>query len=129
MDACVARGLLQRARESGDWEREQLLSELSSLGVNHEWLWMLDPRKGPVLSDDDYVAAVRLRLGAGGPADAVPCGCCNQALLGPSGGHALLCARGPSTRGHNAVRDELSLLIPQRSWSPPGSYLHVLDCA
>eukprot|EP00973_Karenia_brevis_P003231 444819-Karenia_brevis.AAC.1 len=31
----------------------------------------------------------------------------DRALLGPSGFHALLCARGPSTRGHNAVRDEL----------------------
>ena len=37
----------------------------------------------------------------------VACACCGDALLGPTGFHALLCARGPSTRGHNAVRDVL----------------------
>ena len=56
---------------------------------------------------EDYVAAVRLRLGSGGPSEAVPCACCGNALLGSSGLHALLCARGPSTRGHNAVRNAL----------------------
>jgi hypothetical protein len=107
MDACAARGLLERARQSGDWERELLLRELSSPDVSHEWLWRIDAHKGPALSPDDYAAAVRLRLGSGGPAEAVPCACCSNALLGPSGLHAMLCARGPSTRGHNAVRDEL----------------------
>ena len=28
-------------------------------------------------------------------------------MLGPAGTHGLLCARGPSTHGHNAVRNEL----------------------
>ena len=107
MDACTARGLLQRARQSDDRDREWLLAELVSPHVNHEWLWRLDPNKGPCLAADDYVAAVRLRLGAGGPSEAVPCASCGDALLGPSGLHAMLCARGPSTRGHNAVRDEL----------------------
>ncbi len=107
MDACVARGLLQRARQAEDREREWLLKELASQHVNHEWLWRIDPNKGPALAPDDYVAAVRLRLGAGGRSESVPCACCSSALLAPSGLHALLCARGPSTRGHNAVRDEL----------------------
>ena len=35
------------------------------------------------------------------------CASCNDALLSPSGLHSLLCARAASTRGHNAVRDEL----------------------
>ena len=56
------------------------------------------------------MAAVRLRLGAGGPSEAVPCASCGDALLGPSGLHAMLCARGPSTRGHNAVRDTVHAL-------------------
>jgi hypothetical protein len=75
--------------------------------VSHEWLWSLHPDKGDALSPEDYVAAVRLRLGCAGPADAVPCACCGNAVLGSSGLHALLCARGPSTQGHNAIRDEL----------------------
>lgn len=124
MDACAARGLLQRARSSGDWEREWLLAELTSPHVNHEWMWRIDPNKGSALSADDYMAAVRIRLGAGGPTEAVPCACCGDALLGPSGLHALLCARGPSTRGHNAVRDQLfavaSSLDSTSELEPPG---------
>ena len=106
-DACVAQGLLSRVRAAGDWEREHLLAELSSPDVSHEWLWSLHPDKGDALSPDDYIAATRLRLGCAGPADAVPCACCGNAVLGTSGLHALLCARGPSTQGHNAIRDEL----------------------
>ena len=106
-DACVARGLLSRVRAAGDWYREHLLAELCSPDVSHEWLWSLHPDKGDALSPDDYVAAARLRLGAAGPTEAVPCACCGNAVIGPTGLHALLCARGPSTRGHNAIRDEL----------------------
>jgi len=107
MDACAARGLLQQARASDDWDRQWLLAELVSPDVSHEWLWRLDHHKGPALDPADYVAAVRLRLGSGGPAEAIPCSCCGDALLGTSGLHAFLCARGQSTRGHNAVRDAL----------------------
>ena len=107
MDACVARGLLASIRQAGDWEREHLLAELASPDVNHEWLWRIDPNKGSALHPDEYAAAVRLRLGAAGPSEVVTCANCGDALLGPSGFHCLLCARGPSTRGHNAVRDEL----------------------
>jgi len=106
-DACVVRGLLATIRESGDWERELLLAELSSPEVSHEWLWRIDPNKGSSLDAPDYIAAVRLRMGGGGLSELVPCAGCGNALLGPSGFHALLCARGPSTRGHNAVRDVL----------------------
>ena len=106
-DACVARGLLRRVRAAGDWDREHLLAELCSPDVSHEWLWSLHQEKGDALSPDDYVAAARLRLGAAGPAEAMPCACCGNAVIGPTGLHALLCARGPSTRGHNAIRDEL----------------------
>ncbi len=107
VDACAARGLLDRARRAGDWERELLLAELVSPNVSHEWLWSLDAHKGDALAVDDYVAAVRLRLGAAGPPEEVPCANCGNNLLGPVGTHALLCAPGPSTRGHNAVRNEL----------------------
>ena len=32
MDTCTARGLLMRARQAGDWEREWLLAELATSG-------------------------------------------------------------------------------------------------
>ena len=35
------------------------------------------------------------------------CGNCGKAVVGCAGGHALLCAKGESTRGHNDIRDEL----------------------
>ena len=35
------------------------------------------------------------------------CANCGQSVLGPSGSHALLCARGPCNRGHNEVRDKI----------------------
>ncbi|CAK0866521.1 unnamed protein product [Prorocentrum cordatum] len=106
-DATVAHGLLAKMREAGDWEREQLPSELSHPDGSHEWLWAVGPNKGKTLSKDDFVTAVRLRLGAAGPDDFAPCGNCGDGVIGPVGTHGLLCACGPSARGHNAVRDEL----------------------
>ena len=123
-DASVAVGLMQRARAAGDWEREQLLSEVSSPEVCHEWLWALDSNKGPTLSSADFVSAVRLRLGAAGPAEDTPCACCGRAFLGPAATHVFLCARAPSTRGHNAVRDVLydvaSSIDPTTEKEPTG---------
>ena len=106
-DACVAQGLLSRAIASGDTDRVNLLRELSCTDCNHEWLWGISKHKGKTLSNEDFATAVRIRLGTGGPEDEVICANCGEAILGPAGTHGLLCARGPSTRGHNAVRDVL----------------------
>ena len=59
------------------------------------------------MSNEDFALAARIRLGAGGPGDDVICASCGEAALGPAGTYGLLCARGPSTRGHDEVRDEL----------------------
>ena len=123
-DAHAARGLVQRATAAGDWDRVQLLTELTSPGVSHEWLWGVDANKGPALEPEDFVPAVRLRLGSAGPSEEVLCAACGQCYLGPSCSHALLCAKGPSTRGHNAVRDTLhniaSSLDPTTELEPRG---------
>ena len=50
------------------------------------------------------MAAVRLRLGASFADQALPCRVC-RGVLDPDGCHALCCAPGESTRGHNEVRD------------------------
>ena len=63
--------------------------------------------KTKVMSHEEYVEAVRLRLGCGGPEEPSTCGNCGQGTIGCNGGHALLCCKGESTRGHNAIRDEL----------------------
>eukprot|EP00973_Karenia_brevis_P045594 6314365-Karenia_brevis.AAC.1 len=91
-------------RASGQREDEQRVRDLCHPECSHDWLWPRDAAAGPVMSHADYVTAVRLRLGCAGDEPAV-CGCCGQALLHTHAGHALCCAKGPSTRGHNAVRD------------------------
>ena len=46
-------------------------------------------------------------VSAGGAGEGVICADCGKAPLGPVAMHALLCACGPSTRGHNCVRGVL----------------------
>ena len=113
-DRCVAAGLVERMRSQERWDDLHRLEDLSSLSVNHEWLWAVHKHKTSRLeADDEFVAAVRLRLGCAGPVEPVQCRCCGTATLGCSGIHGLLCAPGESTRGHNAIRDELhSMAIP-----------------
>ena len=82
------------------------LHELQDETTNSEWLWSLDPRSPNSLEPDAYVAAVRLRLGAGFALAPLPCRAC-KGVLGPTGSHALCCAPGESTKGHNDVRDAL----------------------
>ena len=109
VDAGLAEGLASRLCTAERWSDARRLRDISDPECNHEWLWAVDPNKGKTLSADDYVHAVRLRLGAAGPDEPTQCANCGG-LLGPSGAHSLLCARGPSTRGHNAVRDDLHRL-------------------
>ena len=106
-DAALACGLVERARASGAWDTEQRLFELSDTKCSHEWLWNVSPHKGKTMSNSEYFMAVRLRLGCAGPDEPMACSNCDGGILERSGRHCLLCARGPSTRGHNAVRDEL----------------------
>ena len=106
-DDCVAAGLLESLRIAHRWTDVRRIQEISDDNCSHEWLWALDPNKGPVLSHTEYLNAVRLRLGAGGLDDPVVCGNCDSATLDPSAAHALCCARGPSTTGHYQVRDKL----------------------
>ena len=52
------------------------IEELSHPDQDHSWLWMLCKNKGPTLSEQDYVEALRIRLGIAGPAEAVPSRLC-----------------------------------------------------
>ena len=51
----------------------QRLAELSDDTVNSEWLWAFDPAQPSSVEPDAYVAAVRLRLGAGFAEEPLPC--------------------------------------------------------
>ena len=63
------------------------------------------PGAGGLLEPDEYATAVRHRLGADHVDETILCCSCGRALLDTSGAHALSCAPGASTRGHNDVRD------------------------
>jgi hypothetical protein len=93
-------------RSAGDWEGVHLLADLRHSGTDHSWLWVLAAADATVLRPTEFVTAVRLRLGAAildGPGECARCG----AVLDPECRHALRCAPGPATRGHNRLRDTL----------------------
>ena len=93
-------------RQAGDWEGVRLWEDLCDSHTDHRWLWVLAAPDSTILSPSKFVDAVRLRLGAditGGPSTCARCG----GDLDAQCRHALRCAPGPATRGHNRVRDTL----------------------
>ena len=89
------------------WDDVRRVNELRDNSVSHEWLWAIGRDAPGELPADEFITAVRLRLGADHADESVPCRSCGRALLCPKAYHALCCACGPSTRGHNEVRDVL----------------------
>ena len=87
------------------------MKDLSDASVNHEWLYSLAPTSRHTLEPDVYVDAVRLRLGAAGGLP-TECRVCGRTVV-IDGAHALCCASGPGTRGHNEARDLLLALARQ----------------
>lgn len=104
------------------------LKELQDDTVSSDWLWALDPRADTVLEPDAYVAAARLRLGAGFATEALPCRAC-VGMLDADGLHALCCARGESTRGHNDVRDAVFDLVRMADATAEKEVLGLLETA
>ena len=92
------------AQDLPAWHR---LSELADPECDHTWLWNLSKHRGPVLQPAEYVEAVRVRLGAAGPSEPVPCRRCGRELLDSAGSHAHCCSLAEATRGHHAVARQL----------------------
>ena len=116
VDSCVAQGLIDKFTAEERWSDLDRIADLSERNANHEWLWSIHPHKTKRMTDVECVAAIRLRLGCGGPDEPAICGRCGTSILGTNGVHALCCARGESVRGHHAVRDELHhIAIPVHS--------------
>jgi hypothetical protein len=104
------------------------LQDLRDDTVSSEWLWAVDPRAPAALEPDAYVAAVRLRVGAGFATEPMPCRAC-RGTLDPGGCHALCCAPGESTRGHNDVRDSLFDLARLADGTAEREVLGLLEAA
>ena len=107
VDQCVVHGLRLEHNSAESWTDVRRLDELGDKSCNHDWLWALCPQHGPTLQTEEFVEAVRLRLGAGGPTEPVPCRLCKDGVLDSGGSHALQCSLAEATRGHNAVKNEL----------------------
>ena len=90
------------------------------------------------MAPHEWTTAVRLRLGANMIPTARVCGACGEQALDTQCYHAMCCAQGDSTRGHNLVRDvmaeafaladpttdkEVSGLIPSRPDLRPADIL------
>ena len=106
LDDQRAKALSDAAATDGRDHDARRVRDLCDETVNHEWLWSLAPTSRHTLEPDVYVDAVRLRLGAAhGPSHGICLVCGRKGAVG--GQHALCCAPGPSTRGHNDLRDRL----------------------
>jgi hypothetical protein len=105
--------LTDKTISEADHERLLRLQDLADRGTCHDWIWAINPAHGRVLSPNEYITAVRLRLGI--PASSFvghrKCAECaadvTAQTLGP---HALLCGRGVRIVGHNHLRDHLLTL-------------------
>eukprot|EP00973_Karenia_brevis_P013112 1778773-Karenia_brevis.AAC.1 len=69
-DRCVAQGLHDRWTRDCRWNDIRRLTDLCDRNADHDWLWAVHHKKNRKLEDAEFVAAVRLRLGCGGPEEA-----------------------------------------------------------
>ena len=94
IDVHLERVLLERMQMEGGQEDVKRIRDLQHKENDHGWMWALSGHKGPTLCNDEYIDAVKLRLGTAGPLDPVPCAYCGVELLDSGGQHSTCCARG-----------------------------------
>ena len=138
LDAEKVDRLSEHLLESHLWSAARRIRELRDPGANHDWLWGLHRAHGNCMPQEEYLAAVRLRVGAHFTEEPVVCGACGKAVMDRCGAHALCCASAESTVGHYKVRDsvhelvaladpsaetEVEGLIPSRPYRRPADFL------
>ena len=76
--------------------------------TNHAWLWNISDIHGGAITDQkEFVEAVRVRLGCGGPREPTICETCGVQMMDGTGKHASVCCIGEATRGHNRCVETL----------------------
>ena len=87
------------------------LRDLGAPGTRHDWLWAVHPAFGDVLSPQEYLDCLRIRLGASdvarddGRAHMVGCASCGAGVDARLFfAHASCCARAASTVGHTHLK-------------------------
>ena len=98
--------LAARLQAASDWCSVRQLSDLRDPGTDHSWIWLSASASGFALLPLEFCTAIRMRIGASMIAQASPCACCNG-VVDSRCHHALRCAPGESTRGHNWVAGSL----------------------
>jgi hypothetical protein len=107
VDAAKMARLLRIFEDNGMIEDTLRVNDLRDQHQEHSWIWALNPVNDPVLPEADWLRAMRLRLGCMQVSTDILCAKCGERVLDKCAYHALCCARGESTRGHNRVRDVL----------------------
>ena len=98
--------VMKECADSGDWPSVRQLQDLRDPATDHTWLWMLATPAGREVPAREFSLAARLRIGADVVEQGAKCACCGGPL-DRRGRHALRCAPGESTRGHNWVSNTL----------------------
>jgi hypothetical protein len=133
LDEREVRDVLEGLRGSSDpaaVARGLRLADIASKNSHHDWLWAINPAHGFVLSSDSFCSALRIRLGLplASYVGALPCAECGGGVEADDlGRHALLCAKGKRTIGHNMLRNHVASLAhisdpctrTEVSWASP----------
>ena len=107
-DGCGAEGLRQHFWQAGAYVDAARLRDLCDPETDHAWIWDSGALgAGDTFDREEFVEAVRVRLGTGGPAEPTLCGHCGAAVLDSAGAHASTCCLGEATIGHNLVKETL----------------------
>ena len=110
VDAEALDALSSHLLSSQEWSEARKVTEQRDPSASHDWLWALNRAQGDCLPPEEYVAAVRLRVGAEFSEEPVICGLCSG-CLDRRCAHALLCASAEATSGHYKVRDAVLELV------------------
>ena len=105
--------LTERFQSNSQPQHVARLRDIRHPNQCHDWLWALGARKQAALPAEEFVVAVRLRLGASVIDDVTTCSYCHDHLIDSSGLCALQCAGSCATRGHTAVKDAVMELAVQ----------------
>ena len=110
VDTAAMDHLTERLEAEEDYDGARRLRELRDPDTDHQWLWSFNPVHGAALRGDEYARAVRIRIGGDFLEEPQPCTRCLGGWVDEQCVHALSCARGESTRGHNHARDSVHQL-------------------
>jgi hypothetical protein len=97
--------LMEELADAGEEEDLRRLEDLRDTHQDHSWQFSLNPATDIVLPEDEWLTAVRLRLGCSVVHSESLCASCGECVLDRRGYHALCCSRAEATKGHNRVRD------------------------